>query len=134
MIQVHLSVLLSLYGLLFVSLVLCLILFLSVKREIRRSEARMKRQQINLQESYDRLEAGVEGIKAGLAEVNETTSTYVAPSPAKSGLNVNKRSQATRMFRRGDRPDQVATALGVPQSEVTLLLKVHEAALAATSS
>jgi hypothetical protein len=132
MIQVHAYVLLSLYGLLFVSLVLCLTLFISLKRENRRSEVRMKRQQIHLQEAYDRLEAGMEKIKAGLRDVDDKTSTFVAPSPTKSGLNVNKRSQATRMFRRGDPPDQIATALGVPRSEV--LLKVQESTLAASAN
>jgi hypothetical protein len=41
-------------------------------------------------------------------------------------MNLNKRIQAVRMHRRGDRPDQIAAALSLPKNEVALLLKVHE--------
>jgi hypothetical protein len=30
------------------------------------------------------------------------------------------------MHRRGDNPEQIAAALGVPQQEIDLLLKVHQ--------
>jgi hypothetical protein len=49
------------------------------------------------------------------------------PSPAiASDMNLNKRIQAVRMHRRGDRPEQIAAALSLPKNEVALLLKVHE--------
>lgn len=134
MISVHFYMLLSLYGLLFLSLVLCLALFLSVKREIRRSEGRMKRQQIHLQEAYDRVEGGLEALKGMLKDGNDRASTLVHPAPPGSGLNSDKRARATRMFREGDRPEQIAVALSVPQSEINLLLKTHEAALTASST
>lgn len=130
MIQVHVYVLLSLYGLLFVSLVLCLTLFLSVKREIRRSEGRSRRQQIHLQESYDRIEGGLEALKLTVREVDPTLAVAAQP---KSGLNGNKGAQATRMFRNGDRPEQIAAALAIPRSEFNLLLKIQEAASSAFS-
>ena len=40
-------------------------------------------------------------------------------------MNMNRRSQAVRMSRGGDSPERIASALGVPKSEVDLLLKVH---------
>lgn len=130
MVSVNFYVLLSLYGLLFVSLVLCLALFLSVKREIRRSEGRMKRQQIHLQEAYDRVEGGLEAIKDLLKE--ETAVAVVRNQPLTPALNVDKRAQAARMYRKGDRPEQIAAALSIPQSEINLLLKVQAAAFAAS--
>jgi hypothetical protein len=104
-------------------------LFLSVKRELRRMDVRHKRQQILLQEAYDRVEAGLERMRGGIRDLDEKTMTLAAPPLPKSGLNLNKRTQATRMFRRGDRPDQIATALSMPQNEVLLLLKVQEASI-----
>jgi hypothetical protein len=46
-------------------------------------------------------------------------------------LNVSNRSQALRMHRRGDSPEQVASTLGIPLQEVELLLKVHRIVVAA---
>jgi hypothetical protein len=51
----------------------------------------------------------------------------VAPTPGipRPGLNLNKRSHALRMHRRGEGPEQIAAALELPRQEVDLLLKVH---------
>ena len=43
----------------------------------------------------------------------------------KPGLNLNKRSHALRMHRRGEGAEQIAAALELPRQEVDLLLKVH---------
>jgi hypothetical protein len=129
MIQIHMYLLLSLYGLIALSMGSSIVLFLTLKKDIRRSENRHRRQQVLLQESFDRVEAGMETMKATVQEMEEKATNLVAPSPARSGMNLNKRAQATRMFRRGDRPEQIAAALGLPQSEIDLLLKVQEAAL-----
>jgi hypothetical protein len=49
-----------------------------------------------------------------------------------SGLNLSRRSQALRMHRRGEAPDQIAASLGVPRQEVDLLVKVHRIVVGAT--
>jgi hypothetical protein len=43
----------------------------------------------------------------------------------RAGFNLNKRSQALRMHRRGEAAEQIATSLELPRQEVELLLKVH---------
>ena len=55
----------------------------------------------------------------------------VAPTPGmpKPGLNLNKRTQALRMHRRGETAEQICTALELPRQEVELLLKVHRIVL-----
>ncbi len=40
-------------------------------------------------------------------------------------LNVQKRAEAMRMYRRGSDPQTVASTLGLPKAEVTLLQKVQ---------
>ena len=53
----------------------------------------------------------------------------LAPGLPKPGLNLNKRSQALRMHRRGEAADQIAAALELPRQEVDLLIKVHRVVL-----
>ena len=121
---------LPIYALVVVSLGLCMYLFLSAKREIRRLQLRMKQQNVLLQEAYDRMEFAVEQLRGQFQELEGKTGELVPPSPARSGMNLNKRTQAARMFRRGERPEQIAAALSLPQNEVALLLRVHQASIA----
>jgi hypothetical protein len=43
-----------------------------------------------------------------------------------SGMNLNKRTQAVRLLRRGEDVGHVAAALGVPRGEVELLVRVRQ--------
>lgn len=47
------------------------------------------------------------------------------------GMNLTRRTIVLRMSRRGERPEQIAAALGLPRAEVELLLKLHHAAAGA---
>ena len=51
------------------------------------------------------------------------------PAPPRSGLNLDKRSQALRLHRRGEAPKQIAAILELPIQEVELLIKVHRIVL-----
>ena len=42
------------------------------------------------------------------------------------GMNLNRRSQALRLHRRGETPGEIARLLSMPAGEVRLLLKVHQ--------
>ena len=121
---------LPIYALVAISLGLCMYLFCTAKREIRRLQLRMKQQNILLQEAYDRMEFAVEQLKKQFEELEGKAGEMVPPSPAQSGMNLNKRTQAARMFRRGGRPEQIAAALSLPRNEVALLLKIHQASMA----
>ena len=121
---------LPIYALVAISLGLCLYLFCTAKREIRRLQLRMKQQNVLLQEAYDRMEFAVEQLKKQLEELEGKAGEMVPPPPAQSGMNLNKRTQAARMFRRGERPEQIAAALSLPRNEVALLLKIHQASMA----
>ena len=121
--------LLPLYGLIAINLGLCLILFVAAKREIRRLQVKNREQKILLQEAYDRLELGLEQLGKRVEDLDARAGGLVPPAPAKSGMNLNKRVQAAHMFRRGERPEQIATALSLPRNEVALLLKVQQAGL-----
>ena len=121
---------LPIYALVVISLGLCMFLFFSAKREIRRLQLRVKQQNMLLQEAYDRMEFAVEQLKTKFEELEGKAGEMVPPPPAQSGMNLNKRTQAARMFRRGERSEQIAAALSLPRNEVALLLKIHQASMA----
>jgi hypothetical protein len=120
---------LTFYSLLTVSLTLCLYLFVSLKREIQEG----RRKQAMLEAALDRMHAGMGEVTTKLAETEERASLLVSPTPPRTGLNLGTRSQALRMWRRGDTPQQIAAVLGVPEREVELLLKVQRIVMEATS-
>ena len=120
---------LPIYALVAIGFGLCLHLFVSAKRDIRRLQLRMKQQNVLLQDAYDRMEFTVEQLKKQFEELEGKAGEMVAPPPAKSGMNLNKRTQAARMFRRGERPEQIAAALSLPRNEVALLFKIHQGSI-----
>jgi len=62
----------------------------------------------------------------GAAAAQEPSTAYTEVRP---GMNLSRRSQALRLHRRGETPEQIASSLRVPTSEVRLLLKVHRLAM-----
>jgi hypothetical protein len=64
-----------------------------------------------------------------MEDVDRQAVEHAAHSSQKLGINLSRRSQALRMHRKGDRPEQIAAALEVPRQEVELLLKVHQIVL-----
>ena len=73
--------------------------------------------------------ATVDALAAQIQELRSHPPVAVAPGLPKPGLNLNKRSQALRMHRRGEAVDQIAAALELPRQEVDLLIKVHRIVL-----
>jgi hypothetical protein len=71
------------------------------------------------------LREGLDSMAAQVHDLQRQPAHAVVPAAPKTGLNVNKRSQALRMNRRGDSAEQIATVLEIPLQEVDLLLKVH---------
>jgi hypothetical protein len=75
------------------------------------------------------VEAVGKAVESLSEEVRELRQHPAAAAPnggaPKPGLNLTKRSQALRMHRRGEAPEQIAATLAVSRQEVDLLLKVH---------
>ena len=117
------------YVLLGTGLFLCLYLFFTLKLEIRAVETRLKAQATALTDAISAIRSAVDEIRAEIREVQEQTGMLVAPTPAKSGLNLNKRGQVLQMYRRGQSPEQIAATLGLPLTEIDLLIKVHQIVL-----
>ncbi|MGA2880403.1 MAG: hypothetical protein ABSG13_15765 [Bryobacteraceae bacterium] len=105
--------------------VLCLFFFLCLEHEMRVMKLRLERRQTAQQTSANELKSQVAELTARVLDTEERTGVLVAPTPPRSGLNLNKRSQVIRMSRRGEQAEKIAASLDLPQREVDLLLKIY---------
>ena len=86
-------------------------------------QARADTRQIH--ETVDQLQRSLLALAGEMRDLQQGSVPAPADGVFRSGLNLNRRSQALRMHRRGDPPEQIAASLGVSRQEVDLLLKVH---------
>jgi hypothetical protein len=105
--------------------VLCLVFFLCLEHETRVMNLRWKRRQTAQESTTEELKTQIAELRTRVLDAEERAGVLVPPTPPKSGLNLNKRTQVIRMSRRGEQADKIAAALNLPQREVELLLKVH---------
>ena len=83
----------------------------------------------------DRIESGEQKFRELIAEfksletrmeaVRMEAGLLVPPEPPRSGLNLNRRSEALWRLRKGETAGEVAATLGVPVAEAQLLEKVQ---------
>jgi hypothetical protein len=109
-----------------------LFLIFSLEGEIRRLKSGQRGRRAAEAKIARELETKVEELNGRLREAEDRAGLLSPPMPPQSGLNVNKRTHALRLSRRGEQAENIAALLGLPRREVELLLKVH--ALAATGS
>jgi hypothetical protein len=109
-----------------IGLALCVYLFVSVKRDLRAGEARLSKKLAALETDW---QAKIESLDERWNELSQISSVLVPPQPPRSGLNLNKRSQALERHRRGETPPEIAAALSIPRNEVELLVKVQRIVL-----
>lgn len=114
----------TVYGIAAAGLLLALVLFVSIKREMAKARV--------LSQTADKLRSSDESIVRGLgAEIESLRATLrnleAAPParPSAAGINLTKRAQALRMHRRGETVPSIAAALETPANEIALLLKVQ---------
>lgn len=103
----------------------CLALFIAVKRENFELRQRLRSQQTELEEHIESFRHSLERMMESI-EVAESKPASPAPAVAPGvSMNLNKRSQALRMYRRGEPTERIAAALQLSRNEVDLILKVH---------
>ena len=96
-------------------------LTISTRIALRRSEERHLAESQCLRDAIAALESKLQD---ACAEMKQNMLPPAAYTPF-TGLNVQKRSEALRMYRHGSDNHTVAAALGMPLAEVALLKKVH---------
>ena len=105
-------------------------MFVLLKIELQRNARRTERRREVFEASLAALKASVEDLRVRVEEI-PTAGASAGPLRHRQSLNLNHRAQVLRLSRRGDRADQIAAAVGIPVQEVELLLKVHQATMAA---
>jgi DNA-binding NarL/FixJ family response regulator len=113
------------YALMAVSLVLCLTLFISLKRETSALRRQLREEHEMVSAALDSFRSSLGSLQASLNEHEAALAASPQSPPSTLSMNLTKRSQALRMHRRGEKPEQIAATLQIPRSEVELLLKVH---------
>jgi hypothetical protein len=111
---------------------LCLYLFATLKVEIRGLLKRIQEHQRQIQGLEGALAEARNGLgrlECDLREIESQTGMLVEPAPARSGLNLSKRTQVLRRHRAGEDPAAIASALELPRAEVELLIKVQRLVL-----
>lgn len=123
---------LTLSGLGVLAVALCLYLFVTVKAQMRALERCMRREREELEAQVRvALEAAGDGrealreIEQAVEELREANAARPPTAPPRPGINLNVRSQVLRRHRQGEQPVEIARSLGLPQTEVDLLLKVN---------
>ena len=116
---------LAMYAALAASSAAALYLFITAKADLRRQEVRHEGQVRDLQQCLEAVQSRLTALEAD-AEF-EARSRADVSAPALHGVNVQKRSEALRMCRRGASPEVIMSRLGISQAEAVLLMKVHSA-------
>lgn len=112
-----------------VAVLLCLYLFISLKAQIRAGERRaMNVLEIGMDGSSERLRELEDRVCSLEQTLRDLEQSSAAPVSA-SGINLTTRSQVLRRHRQGEDAAQIAAALGLPRTEVDLLLKVNRLVL-----
>lgn len=104
-----------------------LVLFFSLKREMARLRREMEERGEQWSAEAGELRRALQVLSQEL-ELERKAAMDRAAIP-REGMNLSKRSQALRMHRLGQSPENIAAALGVSRREVDLLLKVHRTVL-----
>ena len=113
------------FALIALNSVLCLFFFLFLDREMRLLNRRWKHRHSAQESATAELKAQMQNLSERVLDAEQRAGVLVPPSPPRSGLNLNKRTQVIRMSRRGERTEIIAASLNLSQREVELLLKIH---------
>jgi len=120
------------YVVLAAGLIACIVLFLSLKLELRRQHGSGSGGR-QVEETVDGLSAAFEQIRARLEDAMQPQTAVSATWSGSPSVNLNRRGQVLRLSRRGDTPRQIASTLGMRKGEVDLILKVHQMVLSTTA-
>jgi hypothetical protein len=116
---------LTAFGAVACALLAGLYLFVSLKRDLTYAERQSRKRHTDLEAAVRKAQSEIGKLQAAVREAEERAGMLVPPAPIRSGMNISKRAQALRMYRRGDCPETIAASLGIPAGEIELLLKVQ---------
>ena len=108
--------------------IFALFLVVSFEKEIQRLKHRFRRPAAADSLAQD-LKSKIEQLSDRIRDAEERAGIMAAAPSPRASLNLNKRTQVLRLWRRGERPENIAASLSLPRREVELLLKIHSLVL-----
>jgi hypothetical protein len=106
---------------LIVSYAVILALFIKIRRDVKRLRADAGEKVHTATSGMSNLSLEVQGIRESVRQIEE----YPTPVAVFNGVNLTKRAQIVRMYRRGESASSIAATLRTPSNEVQLVLKLH---------
>jgi hypothetical protein len=113
-------------GLVLAAIVLSFVVFFHAQSSARASHARSQEMETQMETTLRVTEAGMQALAT---EFHDLPAAMAGSATPRSGFNLGKRTQALRMHRQGESPEQISASLELPRQEVELLLKVHRIAM-----
>jgi hypothetical protein len=113
---------LTIYGTIAVAIMSCLYLVVSIRMEIAQAEHRQRAQNESLRNTLAAIQQELDDLRKS---EHDRAAVPVTSHDLSRSLNVQKRAEAMRMYRRGSDAQTVASTLGLPRAEVALLQKVQ---------
>jgi hypothetical protein len=113
---------LTLYIVVAVALLACMVVFVSIQSQV----CRLRRA---AEESRHSMAGRIEQVERVVADIGKEKADAVDALPVpfvRPSLNLTRRTQALRMRRRGESAESIAAALCTPRNEIELLFKVYE--------
>jgi len=103
-----------------------LVCLLQVRAAQREMQIRWNKRLQSVQAEVGTLRGKVDQMRSRLEEADQRATLISSPATPKDGLNLARRTQALRLLRKGERPEQIASALSMPIGEAVLLAKVQQ--------
>jgi len=116
-------------GLALAAAVLSFVVLFHAQSSSRANQVRCRQIEEQVECSLRAAEAGVQALAAELHDWERQPVLSASLPLPRSGFNLGKRTQALRLQRHGESPEQIAASLELPLQEVELLLKVHRIVL-----
>ncbi len=109
-------------------LMLAVFLFVTLKQELQRGRRSCEARQQAGEAALGEMREGLAEIATRLAELEQFAAALPKIGPPQGPINTTRRAQVLQMGRRGEPPEQIAAALGLPRNEVELVLKMRRIA------
>jgi len=104
----------------------CGALYFNGRRHLARIRAEISENSNAASEKTGQLTAELEKLNQRLETVEGRKTSLWDWTPEPTSVNLNRRGQVLRLYRRGDSAHEIASTLGLSQGEVALIVKVHE--------
>jgi DNA-binding NarL/FixJ family response regulator len=75
---------------------------------------------------FEKLESELASCRRLLADSEQRYAPAAESFPGPASLHFNRRGQVAQLYRRGQTPRSIASALGISQGEVKLMIKLHD--------